>query len=92
VVSKATAAAAAATELVDRKRKAAAAAEDDLNSSAGLTQSCYGTEAAADVSSNTAPSTASPVYCAVSPVYSKVVAPSTLVEKTQRQSTAAAIH
>jgi hypothetical protein len=61
-LSKATAPAAAATELVDRKRKAAAATEDDLNSFAGLTRSCYGTEAAADVSSNTALSAASPVY------------------------------
>jgi hypothetical protein len=78
-LSKATAAAAAATELVDRKRKAAATAEDDFNAITRMTRNCYGTEERSQ-----SPSPESPVYHAVSPVYSKKVEASVKDdEKTQ---------
>ena len=70
----ATTAAVKATELVDRKRKATAAAEEDFNATSRMTRHCYGTAEAADYHrSNKAPSPNSPVYHAVSPVYSKVI-------------------
>jgi len=65
-LAKATATAASATELVDRKRKAADAAADDFEATSRMTRGCYGTE-------GSAPSSTSPAYFKVAPVYSKVV-------------------
>jgi hypothetical protein len=67
-LTKATAAA-AVTKLVDRKRKAAEAAECGFNAVASMTRECYGTEDGRRVRSNPE----SPMYHAVSPVYSKKV-------------------
>jgi hypothetical protein len=63
-----TAAAAAATELVDRKCKAADDAECAFNAVTGLTRNCYGTEEKCRKKSPE-----SPIYHAVSPVYSKKI-------------------
>ena len=67
-LTKATATAAAATELVDRKRKAADSAAADFKFTSEVTRGCYGTEGAKRIRS-----AVSPVYHAVSPVYSEKV-------------------
>ena len=74
-LSQATVAAASATELVDRKRKAAAAAAEDFKHTSEMTRGCYGTEGAKRICSPV-----SPVYYAVSPVYSKKVETAKVIE------------
>jgi hypothetical protein len=74
-LAKANATAASATELVDRKRKAAVAAAGDFEATSRMTRGCYGTE-------GSAPSSTSPAYFKVVPVYSKVVDPAKTIEAT----------
>lgn len=97
-LSKATAAAAKATELVDRKRKAADAAAEDFDSTARMTRHCYSTlpestESSTQDKRRRSPSPFSPVYYAVSPVYSAVVKPADKYEpKTPDHSPGSSPH
>ena len=83
-LSQATVAAASATELVDRKRKAAAAAAEDFKHTSEMTRGCYGTEGAKRICSPV-----SPVYYAVSPVYSKKVEAAKVIEAAASPAAAA---